>query len=88
MANSKRVISLLMSLFSKSLPAIPINSGLPKNPHEKISTDITSVWVGKYQPDFPFDHVLVFAANIGTLKSQLSEVANQISPLDGTERRH
>jgi hypothetical protein len=78
----------LVQYLSKPLPFISVNSGLPQDPGEKVSTDVTLVRVGNRQPDFSSDHVLVFTPHIRAFKPQLSEMVDQPPPLDGAKSRH
>jgi hypothetical protein len=38
--------------------------------------------------DVAFDHELMFAAGVGTLKSQLTEISDEILSLDWPKSRH
>ena len=70
------------------LPLLLTNLGLTQNPGQQVSPDIPLMRIRYRYGYISFSHKLVSSTSVRTIKSQLSEIADQIPPLDWTEPWH
>ena len=75
--------SSLLQLF----PLIPVDPCLTQDSGQEFHVDISLMGVRNSNGDIAPDHELVFATRVGSFKSKLLEISDQIFPFDGSERR-
>src|SRR5262245_46472367 len=73
---------------SQPLPLIPVDPCLTEDSRQQFHADVSLMGVRNANGDVAPEHELVFAAGVRSLKSNLLEMPDQISPFDGSESRH
>lgn len=73
---------------SQQLPRFAVNARLLEDAPQEIDTNIITMLVRNTELEWSALQILVIAPRMWAVKSKLSQMANQVTPLDRSPSRH